>query len=777
MTDRVEKPSEPGTQEDESKPTRDTEINEDRGQPTRNDNDTGLDDQNLDEILTTLRDNEFLSSLISERDVSLVYIDRHRVQNFFGAEGKPVRRHAAGVGPPQRLHDLVVNLIPPFEVEQLQRVYVEPLLYPDALARFREQGLLILCGPRQTGKRATALRMLSQIRGADGRPLPLYELNPDQSLSDIQAEDLPADAGLLLESPSGEALTGLSAFQMTALRSRLGPQVNNNGLVIVVEQLPTGFPRDQRNFVFDWSLTWPGDAAEARRTLLANHLLEFSRYESNMPEQIGRAIESLISDDRLKGVLDHNLGPGELADLALILLSVLQGRHSLEEALARFGVQVQREVAEWFASDDHDLEVKLLMIAAAVFNGALVEEVEAAQEDLLSRIHPDSDKKDEREHLVENPFSPRYSRRKRLDAIQAELREIPIPGTHYGDTSAQALVLRNEAWQQAVLYHIWTDVTPLHEPMLNWLSDFCVNRSPRLRERAAAAVGALARHSFPLIEASLLRAWAGSPDEARRRSAAQVLGITMWDEDQSAATSRLLHHWATMTDNIRYQWTAATAYAGLAGLRYPQQALSDLRRIAVNTLQEPHLLRPIFYSFLMQFAVAEKDPERRLSLLQELLSWVNHKEDLEKDRTTRRQKERAIRRTGLLTFDVLLLPERADPVWRMLVADAGAPGEAQDLTIALLLSALLFRQPKGVAQDPLHPRKMALNNIHELLLYAAEGRADEDLHHDLASLLTKLVQRCRQESPDTLEMLRYHASLWDDVRTKESTLIDILLAA
>lgn len=773
MPDETPKPPDP---KDDETSRREDEPRTDKTDPPKANDNGGLGSQNTDELLDSIRRNDFLSGLLSERDVSLVYIDRHRVQNFFGPEGGPGRPRPtdAAASQPQRLADLVVNPIAAAEVEQLQRLYVEPTLFPVALERFRQEGLLILCGPRQTGKRAAALRLLGQITSDDGSPLPLYELNPDQKLVDLRPNDLPSGAGLLLESPTGEALAGINAFQLTGLRDQLKPGKNNNGLIIITEKLPSAFPRDQRGVVLDWSLTWPGDPAQTRSTVLERHLFEFGRTEPDRIDALDAAVEGLLREERLIARLRENLGPGELVDLALLLLPVVQGKRSLDEALARFGVQVQREVADWFATGSHDLELKILMIAAAVFNGALVEEVEAAEKNLLGRVRPPTPKKEEEPPAFADPFASRFSRRGRLDAIQAELRDTPIPGTHYGDTSARALVLRNEAWQSAVLYHIWEDVTPLRQPLLAWLSEYSVSSSPRMRERAAAAVGALARHSFPHIEASLLREWAKSPFEGYRRSAAQVLGITIWDEGQSAATSRLLHHWATMTGNVRFQWTAATAYAGLAGLRYPQQALADLQRVALNTLHEPLLLPPIFLGFLMQFALADREPGRRLALLQELNNWSAYSETEARDRSTRIHKERAIRRTGLLTFDILLLPDRRDPVWRMIVTDAGAPGPAQELTITLLLAALQFRQPSDSVNDRLHPRKLALENLHRLIA-SVHPKAEEELYHHLAGLLHRLVERCRREAPDTIEMLRYHAAFWEDAHPDGSDLIDILL--
>ena len=781
MPDETHKPPNPDD-EDDGKKKPDDDSRDRKNEPPKKDGDGDLGGQNPDEIFDSIRRNEVLRGLRSERDVSLVYIDRHRVQNIYGAEGGPgyPRPVDAAPGPAQRLADLVVNPISPGETELIRQVYVEPTLFPIAQERFRQSGLLVLCGPRQTGKRAAALRLLGQLTDGEGKALPLYELNPDQKLRDLRADNLPANAGLLLESPNGEALADCTTFQIKGLQGAFGPERKNNGLVILTEKLPAAFPRDQRGLVLDWALTWPGDPGETRRTILEKHLMARSQGEPDVAATLDAEMARLLGDARLLDRLREHLGPGELADLAERLLPVIRGQQSLDEALARFGAQVQREVGGWFAQPGHDLEMKLLMIAAAVFNGALVEEVETAQKDLLQRVRPPAAKKEEEAPAFVDPFDARFSRRGRLESINAELREIAIPGSHYGEASAQALALRNDAWQKAVLYHIWEDVTPLRQPLLAWLGDHSVNGSRRVRIRAAAAVGALACHSFPHIEASLLREWANSIFPDHRASAAQVLGITIWDEGQSAASSRLLHSWASTTNNPRLQWTAATAYGGLAGLRYPQQALTDLQRVALNTLEQPLLLPPIFQGFLTQFALTDLQPGRRLAILQELLNWAEYREEEVKDRGQRLHRERAIRRTGLLTFDLLLKPEANDPIWRMIVTDAGAPGQAQELTAKLLLAALTFRQPTDSARDSLHPRKLALENLRQLIVHTPPKAKDpsqeaEELYHHLEGLLSALMALCRQQSPDTADLLRYHAAYWDDARPDGSDLIDILL--
>ncbi|MEZ4719775.1 MAG: hypothetical protein R2851_27380 [Caldilineaceae bacterium] len=74
--------------------------------------------------------------------------------------------------------------------------------------------------------------------------------------------------------------------------------------------------------------------------------------------------------------------------------------------------------------------------------------------------------------------------------------ETTITGSHYGETTARTLQLRNPAWQQAVLLHVWREYTGLRYALLAWLMEACSRGNHRLRG-AAAAMGALARGELP----------------------------------------------------------------------------------------------------------------------------------------------------------------------------------------------------------------------------------------------------------------------------------------
>jgi hypothetical protein len=278
-----------------------------------------------------------------------------------------------------------------------------------------------------------------------------------------------------------------------------------------------------------------------------------------------------------------------------------------------------------------------------------------------------------------------------------------------------------------------------------------------MRLRAAAAVGALALNSFPVIEAELLRSWAGSPIAIDRRSAAQVLGVTIWDDRHSAASSGLLHHWARLESSPRHQWTAAIAYAGLAGLRYPQQTLDNLRRLADWTIERPQLLPPILQAITNLYATADLMPERRSLILNTLDQWSD-----DQGRSRVRKQRRPASRTALLAFWVLIWPERDDRVWRQVLDDIGIPGGLQDQAVSLIRRSLNFSQPRGSVGDGLHPRKMARDGIEALIVHVARGNESDQIEH-LAGLLGAVMIACRRNQKNSaaeLQRLHYYAAQW-----------------
>lgn len=729
----------------------------------------GLEGESGEKILSALRDSQLLSGIADGRDVSLVYIDRHKVQNYYaaGAEDLLQRRPAASVVPTRCIGDLVVNPVPSWETEMVQAVYLTTPALEHALRRLREYGLVVLHGRAGAGKRAAAIYLLGQIQPEGGDGL-IYELNPSLRLADLRAEDLPPHTALLLETPGGDALEGLTVWQIKTLLNVLADPQRRCALVIVCEQSPRQLGRDYAHLACEWRVQWPQGTAAGQGAVLAQHLRYVAEQQAALDDLEPR-LASLLEQAALTGLLREPLDFAQLAELAELLWPVLKEQQTLAEALARFDQVAQRAVQEWF-EQGHGADQESLLIAAAVFNGAPYAAVSEAATTLAGRLQPETapPKPEEKPARPAGLISGRDPRRRRLEIIRARLTPTTLR-SHFGDVQEDAVELENPAWQEAVLRYVW-EYDDLRPPLLEWLQVYGIYGNHHLRTRAAAAIGALARDSFSLVEEQVLRRWADSADPNVRRSAAQILGMTIWDATHSAASARLLHYWATQSDKPRWQWTAAAAYSGLAGPRYPQQTLADLKLIAANTQHQPALLDPLFRALLAFYAAAQSLPERRLALLQELAAWSTDEAASKQDRAS----SRAVQRTALLGFWVMLWPERNDPVWSLLLADAGAPSAAQDLCIQLIRRALSFRQPQGSFVDGLHPKRLAADGLRSLITQVAQGHDPDQAAH-LDSLLAGLVAACRRQGDEEdLDRLHYICEQWEDAPQDASQFTDII---
>ncbi|NLD45150.1 MAG: hypothetical protein GX657_16845, partial [Chloroflexi bacterium] len=549
----------------------------------------------------------------------------------------------------------------------------------------------------------------------------------------------------------------------------LGSEGRRCALAVVVERLPAGFPAESRPLLLDWALEWAEDAAEAKRQMLAAHVRWYSRFEGDYVDVLQPKLETLSAQGQLAQWLAQPSTPAQLAEMAQRLLPALRGLETLDEALAAAARFAGEDVRRWF-DQGHPPDIENLLIAAAVFNGAAYDGVAEAALRLDRLLTPESQ---EAEPPPRPPsrFRPSDHKLMRLQAIHAHLEQA-AERSHYGEVVQEVVKLDNPGWQEAALRFVWGfDV--YQEALLQWLEDYAHGPRSSLRVRAAAAVGALARSNLATIEGKLLRRWANSGAPRLRRAAGQALGIAMWDEVQAPAAARLLHHWAGQRDNVQLQWTAAAAYSGLAGLRFPQQTFADLKLLAASCHAEPSLLEPILRAVLNAYSAAFQQPERRLAVITELWEWSGE----EVTRRSEAEQARSLQRTALLAFWLLLWPQRRDALWRQAVTDFGVPGEMQDMAVDLMRRAFRFRQPKGSVRDGMHPRSTARDGLHALILETAR-QADADLAAYLAGLLSALVAACQQEGEagaDELDRLFYYAGGWEDAKAAAPSLVNILL--
>ena len=762
----------------------DTKENTTNQSDTRQNDDTSKSAPNIEEVLADLRSTirrfDLHNDSLIDRDVSLVYIDRHQVHNHFLDANEKVNVRSIGETQRQKIGELVVNPISKWEIDRVEFVFQEPLRFVEAKKRLFEHGILILEGAKGTGKRAASIKLLASISDNKSKlntsvkeQEAFYELNPNIQTKDIVPNGLPQNSAFLLEATGVNALDGINNFHLNALRAALSPKRYFNGFIITVDKLPADFPVEQNNLVCKWDASWAEDLITTQRYILLKHLRFLIHVEGQDTKNFDEVLDVgsvCISGDDVTTILSQPLALEQFAELADLLLPVVYGEKNVVSALAPFSQKANHEVERWF-NEGNDEELENLLISAAVFNGVTYDAVSTAAERLAQISISDDDNLESDVALQSRGgrFNKNTTRYERVKQICAKIVSSTYD-VHYGKTIQDAIQLENPGWQEAVLRYIW-QFDDFRSVILRWLEEYINHPQPLLSAKASAAVGALASYSFYTIESQLLRKWAGSDNERYRRGAALILGITIWDEVYSAESIRLLHYWSSQSGNTAYQWTAANSYAGLAGARYPQQAINDLQLIAASTSRAPILFEPLFQAALSIYSMASRTPEVRQTFVDALVSWYQAESELRVLKQVQRVK--SSQRAALLVFWTMFWPARKDPVWRSLLRDCSLPGFTRSQVVKLIRASLNFRQPKNSTRDGLHPRIMAREGLGELIVYTKREK-DLELSDALEGILQELRSVC-EENYDELDRIQYYAKEWKLANEEAPEFVAILI--
>jgi len=605
--------------------------------------------------------------------------------------------------------------IPASELEKLHVVYLGP---PEDSAIWERLGneskFVILSGAEGTGRRATALHNLSRLGLTT-----LIELSPDSVLSELEAQDIPERVGLFADCLSVGMLAGLERFSLDRVRRNL--RGKQSALIVATTAMPSQLPDACADHIIEFvGLGGLEKPLDWRRDLLCRHL----RWYHGADENARNAQEQLLADKRIRELLSEALQPRELDKLAQSLVPVLCSDAELDAVLATFEHRARQQVERWFA-EDRPLSESLLLISAAVFNGASYSDVVAASRSLEQLVVPP-------EKNLAKPSKPAPSLKKgrtsRLLTIGAHTERGEATG-EYGQVPVETLVLDNPSWQPEVLRYLVTEDL-LREELVSWLSAYGNHPNGGLRRRAAAALGAIAGYDFPFVLNTVLRSWARSRDPHERLAAGVALGVAAWKDELSPAVLALLHHWTTV-DNWRLRWTAAATYGGLVGERYPLRALDDLCHIAKQ--DDLRLVGPVIHSLGTLYDLGESMPEYSHWALEALDQWTR----------SRRSPEYIV---GLFAFTELAWPRRdrgQDMRWARLLRYAQGDDEMLNLTANLLGRALNY---KPIRRDAL------------AVVRGWIERADQEEITEPA--IESILKRVASAGKRDAERLRYHLAMW-----------------
>jgi len=599
------------------------------------------------------------------------------------------------------------------ELAKVRAVYVRPPAYDRAQSVIAGRHILILQGRPHIGKWTTALYLGIETLRAQS----VIEIDPALRLGDLRKEGvLKSGACYVAETLAPDNARELTAPLVRRLRDKLSSQ---QSYLVLCTDTDAPLRREAlESYLVEWTEVPPADQ------VLDTHLRFYLRDPAAL-----EAAQDLVRSERVQTILSQHLLPGELDRLAELLARVAQDEDTLDKALTRFEARVENQVRNWF--DSHEDPAQLtLMVTLAVFSGAPYHAAMAAHKQLLDLATPPETT--ESEAPPPSPFASR--RRRRLEECHAH-PEQAYEEREYGRSQVEIVVFDNSAFQPAVLAYVWDEFDELRPLLLAWLSSFG-NAPFVLRARAAAAIGELAKHDFVTILDTVIRPWANSRSSRARDAAALALGILAWSPNRTSEVRGLLNHWASLRNNWRLRWTAASAHGSLAGLRFPDLALHNLFTIIEDG--DPHLFGVVSRSVAFLFGAGESAPEFFHKVLKTLAVWTE-------------DKHRLTRLVSLLIFlDLAGLKESRD--------SAGDQGEAWPWLLRLSHDEDELR---GVATTILRralsekiTRRPALDTVREWLKQAGE---DAELEPAIAGVLRGIATDGDKRER---KRLRYYLDGW-----------------
>lgn len=543
------------------------------------------------------------------------------------------------------------------DLADLELVFEPPAWFDDAHEALAVRRILILQGPDGQGKFTTALRVVGGHRHKA-----VWRIDAAATAAQLRAFGPERGAGYVINSLGPETAAALDKFLLDQLDRRL--EEAGCRLVIITPQR-AALPRESAS---GYMLRCTGSPDPAG--VLERHL----KFHLKGTPDMSSAVAGLMSDGRVRAVLDYRREPRVVAALAERLAELLRDGKGDDDAIAR---ELQRfedvsaQVSEWFR-EKRELDDYTFMVAVAVLNGTTYQAVADAGDALLRRVQPDRDDKGARP----GPPPPDVTRlfgRDRLERVKDACADL-VPGLQEGEFGpievSDIVRLRNPAMQDGVLRYLWTNADGLRRPMLAWLRQLGRHPNLEVRTRAAGAVGLLSRNDLQYLVDEVISPWAGSQLETVRQCAVLALGVPAAEPKLATPVLTLLRRWADPEEHWWRQVTAAMAFGGPVGRLHVGVALDELYALVDEDDEErAWSLLPVLGSSLA-YLVEHSRPDQ---VLRALSTWSGE----------RKPAFRAV--AALLLFLAVAMETEADAPakdgrWPALLVGADDPGRQAVLT-------------------------------------------------------------------------------------------------
>jgi len=465
------------------------------------------------------------------------------VNYIFG--GVAARRTGTDAGP-----------IAPALLAKIRATHVPGGSYAAADKALRATRIVILRGTSGSGKRTSALRLLTELARDN-----VHEIGVSTALEPPSGDaDLQAGTGYLAE---GDAGSGFAYHRMVAWTAKLSEL---NAYLIVTVPATAAIGADvAEHFLID-------HIPPSAHAIVRSHL---------RADQVHGARAELLLDKH--GVLSCATSPAAAADLAARLLATV--RDTLPETILAplvrdlRGSEARRMLGAGRPTGRRE-RVDLLcrraaMISIAVFTRLPYTEAMAAAETLAAAF-------------ISIEFPPRGSVGRELftrwpDLLQAEpgirIVESELP-SQWGEIAVRHIRFSDPQLHGVMLEEIWERYDTVRSPLLEWLGDLALRaQDEAVRIRAAQVVGRFAIRDFGHVCHRLIAGWANSVNERHRETAATAL--------EAAATGRRTHVWKLLEEwcdggSQHRQRTAILALGTAIGDQNPDDTLNRLRQLAIG---------------------------------------------------------------------------------------------------------------------------------------------------------------------------------------------------
>jgi hypothetical protein len=581
-------------------------------------------------------------------------------------------------------------------VDKIRSVYVRTANYDRAQQILKDKHLLILWGDRNFGKQTTGIHLLSSLSNNE-----ILEVNP--AIEELSLFECETQQAYIIDTLASNSAEKLSFYVMNVLSKKL---VNQNSYLVITIDSRTSIDRYELH-----SYLTHYDDFPPSNLLLEKHLVWYTKKQVVLADDK----YSLAQKDVLQKILTSKLLPGQLDRLAVLLAKVAGAELTFEEALARFSLLADDHIERWFGNNPSLAQVTL-MISLAVLNKSKYQTVLNASKSLQFIIQSLSEDASNSESV----FSTRLSQQ--LKEVSAHL----VQGykiTKLRRDPVELIEFDNPSLQPAVLSYVWQEYHTVRQPLLKWLYELGLDKDLDVQVKVAAAVGELSKYDFGFICEQILLPWANCKKRHLQKLAALSLGIPIFESELAPQVLTLLHQWSTLKNNIYLRWTAATAYGGYVGLRFPSTALRDLLAIAKggsSTIAQPGDLQ--FLPAVTSSVVNIFEAGRVLSVLKALKAWSNCSQT------------KLSHQLGLFIFWMLMRSNKA-------IANSSTPAllelAKQDRVYENLVICLLQRSLDIKYLSII--REFRLRDRVEQEIYNWLKQVDEDPKHELYSTIGQII--------------------------------------